>query len=66
MAPTDSACVNAWPIGSGTIRRCGLAGVDVALEEMCHFGGERWRSPPKLRRSMPSVFTQEELHALTH
>lgn len=43
-----------------------LLGGVFLLAEMCHFGGERWRSPPKLRRSMPSVFTQEELHALTH
>ena len=28
-----------WPIGSGTIRRCGLLGVDAAsLEEVCHWG----------------------------
>ncbi|KAM7318995.1 hypothetical protein ACRRTK_022107 [Alexandromys fortis] len=30
MAPIDS-CLNAWPIGSGTIRRCGLV-VTVTLE----------------------------------
>jgi hypothetical protein len=31
--------LNAWSIGSGTIRRCGVAGVGVALlEELCHFG----------------------------
>ena len=33
-------CVNAWPMGSGTIRRCGFVGVCVALlEEVCHCGG---------------------------
>jgi hypothetical protein len=26
-------CLNAWLIGSGTIRRCGHVGVDVALLE---------------------------------
>ena len=26
-------CLNAWSMGSGTIRRCGLVGVDVALLE---------------------------------
>ena len=32
-------CLNAWPIGSGTIRRCGLVGVGVALmEKVCHCG----------------------------
>jgi hypothetical protein len=32
-------CVNAWPLGSDTIRRCGL-GVGVALlEEVCHCEG---------------------------
>lgn len=29
---------NAWPIGSGAIRRCSLIGVGVALrEEVCHY-----------------------------
>ena len=33
-------CLNAWSMGSGTIRRCGLVGVDAAfLEEVCHCGG---------------------------
>jgi hypothetical protein len=33
----------AWPIGSGTIRRCGLVAVGVVLlEEVCHCGGELW------------------------
>jgi hypothetical protein len=32
-------CLNAWPIGSGTIRGFGLVAVCVALlEEMCHCG----------------------------
>ena len=29
--PHRLMCVNAWPVGSGTIRRCGIAGVSVAL-----------------------------------
>ena len=30
----------AWPMGSETIRRCGLVGVGVAfLEEVCHCVG---------------------------
>ena len=29
-------CLNVWPIGSDTIRRCVLVGIGVALlEEMC-------------------------------
>jgi len=29
----------AWPLGSGSIRRCGLIGADVILlEEVCHYG----------------------------
>lgn len=32
-------CLNAWPIGSGTIRRCGPVGVGVALlKEVCYWG----------------------------
>ena len=26
-------CLNAWPTGSGTIRRCGLVGGSVTVEE---------------------------------
>ena len=26
------------PIGSSTIRRCGLVGVGVTLEDVCHWG----------------------------
>ena len=37
--PHRLICLNAWPIRSGTIRRCGLVGVDVALEKLCHCGG---------------------------
>lgn len=33
MAPHRLMCFNAWLIGSGTIRRYGLVGVDVALLE---------------------------------
>jgi hypothetical protein len=30
----------AWPMGNGTIRRCGLVGIGVALlEETCHCTG---------------------------
>ena len=30
----------AWPMGSGTIRRCGLIGGGVAFpKEVCHCGG---------------------------
>ena len=33
-------CLHAWPIGSGTIRKCGLIGVGMALlEEVCHCRG---------------------------
>lgn len=31
--PHRSTCVNAWPIGRGTLRRCGLVG-----EEVCRCG----------------------------
>jgi hypothetical protein len=35
--PHTFMCLSAWPTGSGTIRRCGLAGVGVALlEEVCY------------------------------
>ena len=40
FGPHRLMCLNAWSIGSGTIRRCGLVGVVVALlEEVCHYGG---------------------------
>jgi hypothetical protein len=29
--PHRLMCLNAWPIGSGTIRRCGLVGGSVSL-----------------------------------
>jgi hypothetical protein len=30
-------CLNPWPIGSGTIRKYGLVGVEMDfLEEVCH------------------------------
>ena len=45
-------CLNDWPIESGTIRRCVLVGVGVALKKMCHCGGRlrgliyaQWDSP---------------------
>lgn len=31
--PYKLICLNAWPLGSGTVRRCGLSGVSVALLE---------------------------------
>ena len=34
-APHRLMCLNTWPIGSGTIRGCGLVGVGVA----CHCRG---------------------------
>ena len=38
--PHKLMCSNAWLVGSGTIRRCGLVGVGVPLlEEICHCGG---------------------------
>ena len=41
FSPYRLMCLNAWPTGNGTIRRCGLIGVGVALlEEMCHCGRE--------------------------
>ena len=37
--PNRLMCLSAWTIGSGTVRRCGLLRVDVALlEEACHWG----------------------------
>ena len=40
LAPIDLMCLNACPIGSGTIRRCDPIGVGVIyLEDMCHCGG---------------------------
>ena len=35
----DLNVVNELDTGSGTIRRRGLVGVGVALEEVCHFVG---------------------------
>lgn len=35
--PHRHMCLNAWPMGTGTIRCCSLVGVDVfLLEEVCH------------------------------
>jgi hypothetical protein len=37
--PHRLTCLNAWPIGSGTIKRCGIVGETVILlEEVCHCG----------------------------
>ena len=37
MAPQRLMCLSTWSTGSGTIRRCDLVGVAVALlEEVCH------------------------------
>ena len=41
--PHRLVCLIAWPIGSGTIRRCGLIRVGVALfKEVYHCGGGLW------------------------
>jgi hypothetical protein len=38
--PHRLMCLNAWPIWSVTLRRCGLVGVDMTLlEEVHHCGG---------------------------
>ena len=38
--PHRLMCLNAWPIGSDTIRKYGLVGLDMAfLEEVGHYGG---------------------------
>ena len=34
MVPID-LCLNAWPTGNGTIRKCGLVGVDVGFLDKC-------------------------------
>ena len=40
FGPHRLKCLNAWSIGSCTIRRCGCGGIGVALvEEVCHCGG---------------------------
>ena len=37
--PHKLKCLNAWPIASGTIRRCGLVGIGMVLmEKLCHCG----------------------------
>lgn len=41
--PYRLVCVNAWHIGSSTIRRSSLIGVSMALlDDVCHCGGEIW------------------------
>ena len=43
FGPHRLMCLNAWPTGSGTIRRRDLVGVDVALVEyMCDSGHGLW------------------------
>ena len=38
--PHRLICLNAWPIGSGAVRRCDLVGKAMALMmEVCHCGG---------------------------
>lgn len=45
--PHRIICLNSWPVGSGTIRRIGLVGVDLTLleedvallDEVYHCGG---------------------------
>ena len=52
--PNRLMCLTAWPIGSGTIRRCGLVGVGVTLlQEVCHCGGGLWGLT--YTQAMPSV-----------
>jgi hypothetical protein len=39
-SPHRLLCLNAWPIGSGTIKKCCLVEVGVTfLGEMCHWVG---------------------------
>ena len=39
--PHRLMCLNIWPIGNSTIRKCGLVRVGVALlEEICYCGVE--------------------------
>lgn len=43
IGPHKLMCLNVWSIGSGTIRRCSLAGIGMALlEEVWHCGGGIW------------------------
>jgi hypothetical protein len=35
-------------MGSGTVRRCGLIGISVALEEVHHCGGGFWKTTPNV------------------
>ena len=42
--PQRLMCLNAWPIGSGTIRKCCLAGVGVALLEKVSLWRQALRS----------------------
>lgn len=36
--PYRLKCLNVWPTGSDTVRRCVLDRIGVALVEMCHRG----------------------------
>jgi hypothetical protein len=37
FGPHVDSCLNAWPTGSDTIRRCELIGIGIdLLEEVCH------------------------------
>ena len=50
-------CLNAWPIGSDTIRWCGLLRIGVALlEKVCHCGDGLWGSVLKLHPVWESLF----------
>lgn len=37
LAPTTDVCLNVWPIGCGTIKRCVLVGVSVSLGQTLMF-----------------------------
>ena len=50
-------CLNAWPIGSDTIRWCGLLRIGVAfLQKVCHCGDGLWGSVLKLHPVWESLF----------
>jgi hypothetical protein len=58
--PHRFMCLNVWLLGSGTIRRCGLVGVGVALlEEVCHCRGgfevSYAQVPPSVEFQSPST-----------
>lgn len=55
--PHRLMCLNAWPIGSDTIRWCGLLRIGVALlEKVCHCGDGLWGPMLKLHPVWESLF----------